>query len=676
MRRGTPDKRYTVLRSTLSQMKGESMKKMIGFSLACAAALCASEATLEPLTVESTTLSDVSGEEVKSADLAEALSTKVPSINLVRRSGIANDILLRGQKRDNINVTIDGTKIYGACPNRMDPPTSLVVVHNIEGVEIIEGPYNVEDFGTLSGDVKVTTKEPSAKNEGEVNVNFGSFGYKKVSGALSGGNDRVQLMVVGSMEESDQYEDGNGDTLAEQTDRNSPMMGPKYTPAYHDMKAFEKHSFMGKVNVAVTDDQQLKLSYTTNESEDVLYPNTGMDALSDDAQIYNAEYIVKNIGSYSKKLSLQAYHSEVDHPMSTEYRYAGASTVTVNHLTTDMDGVKIKNSFDMADTGITIGLDASNRNWDGHYEVNGTVTAPSINDADTENRALFVEASRAFGNLELKAGARYDSTDITSAGTTTTNEYDTVIGNLYATYQAGESTRIFGGLGKSIRVPDARELYFFMGGQSVGTDGLKETKNYEVDLGVEQKYAHASVKVKGFYSKLKDYIYYVSDSGNDRFDNIDATIYGAELSGSWFPVEALSVDFGMAYLKGTKDDLPAGHTTDNLADIQPLKANASVSYYYGGENYARVEVLSAQGWNDFDSDSGEQEIAGYGIVNLKVSHDIDSSWNLTAGVDNLLDKAYAVSNTYKDLKLLSTGTDVMLLNEPGRYYYVNATYRF
>jgi iron complex outermembrane receptor protein len=657
------------------------MKKIIGFSLACAAALYATEATLQPLTVESTTLSDVSGEEVKSADLAEALSTKVPSINLIRRSGIANDILLRGQKRDNINVTIDGTKIYGACPNRMDPPTSHVVVHNIEGVEIIEGPYNVEDFGTLSGDVKVTTKEPTAQNEGEVSVNFGSFGYKKVSGTLSGGNDRVQLMVVGSMEESDQYEDGNGDTLAEQTDKNAPMMGPKYTPAYHDMKAFEKQSVMGKVNVNVTDDQQLKLSYTTNESEDILYPSTGMDALSDDAQIYNAEYIVKNIGAYSKNLSLQAYHSEVDHPMSNEYRYAGASVVTVNHLTTEMEGLKIKNSFDLADTAVTIGLDASNRNWDGHYEINGTVGPKSINDADTENRALFVEASRAFGGLDLKAGVRYDNTEITSAGTTTTNEYNNVSGNLYATYQAGKSTKIFGGAGTAIRVPDARELYFFQGGKSIGTDGLNETKNYEVDLGVEQTYEHASVKVKTFYSKLKDYIYYIGDAGldgmgNDRFDNIDATIYGAELSGSWYPIDALALDFGMAYLKGKKDDVPAGHTTDNLADIQPLKANAAVSYYYSGENYAKIEVLSAQGWNDFDSDSGEQEIAGYGVVNLKVSHDIDRSWNLTAGVDNVLDKAYAVSNTYKDLKLLSTGTDVMLLNEPGRYYYVNASYRF
>ena len=82
------------------------------------------------------------------------------SVSLVRRSGIANDIILRGQKKDNINVTIDGAKIYGACPNRMDPPVSHVLTNNIDYIEINEGPYNVEDFGVLSADVKIHTIEP------------------------------------------------------------------------------------------------------------------------------------------------------------------------------------------------------------------------------------------------------------------------------------------------------------------------------------------------------------------------------------------------------------------------------------------------------------------------------------------------------------------------------------
>jgi len=656
------------------------MHRLIGLSLACAALLHAADATLDTLTVESTTLSDVSGEEVKSADLAEALSQEVPSINLIRRSGIANDILLRGQKRDNISVTVDGTKTHGACPNRMDPPTSHVVVHNIESVEIVEGPYNVEDFGVLSGEVKVMTKEPTAEESGMLNVNVGSYGYRKVGLTLNGGTDRVQVMVVGSTEQSDQYEDGNGDTLAEQTANQASSIGDTYAPAYADMEAYEKKSLMAKVNVNVTENQQLKLSYTNNQSDDVLYPSSGMDALYDNSKIYNAEYVAKNLGGYSKELSFQAYQSEVDHPMSTMYRYKvvvmGMPEMT-NHLTTKTQGLKLVNRFEAARTGITVGLDASNRNWDGSYYRNGVWQLKSIDDSDTENRALFLELERRYSNFDVKIGARYDDTEITSAGTASTNDYSTFSANLYTTYRATETTEIFGGFGQSHRVPDARELYFVSGsGASVGTDGLEETTNNEIDLGVKQRFSFGSVKFKAFYSMLDNYIYHYAATGLDQFANIDATIYGAELSGAFYPTDTLSVDYGMAYLKGKKEDLPGTHTDKNLADIPPLKGNIALSYTYLNDSYARVEFVAADRWDDFDSDSGEQEIAGYGVMNLKVSHDFTEAFNLTAGVDNVFDKAYALTNTYNDLTLLSTGTEVMLLNEPGRYVYFNATYKF
>jgi iron complex outermembrane receptor protein len=126
-------------------------KKIIPLSLTVVAVLNASEIQLPKISIESTTITEVSQEAQLSADLAQALSSSVPSIDMNRRSGIANDIYIRGQKRDNISVDVDGTKIFGACPNRMDPPTSHIVTSQIEDIEVIEGPYDVENFGTLSG---------------------------------------------------------------------------------------------------------------------------------------------------------------------------------------------------------------------------------------------------------------------------------------------------------------------------------------------------------------------------------------------------------------------------------------------------------------------------------------------------------------------------------------------
>ena len=75
------------------------MKKILSLSLVATAVLLnASEtANLEKIDVVETTNSqivkDVSDEQLKSADLAEALSKNVPSVSIVRRSGIANDII-------------------------------------------------------------------------------------------------------------------------------------------------------------------------------------------------------------------------------------------------------------------------------------------------------------------------------------------------------------------------------------------------------------------------------------------------------------------------------------------------------------------------------------------------------------------------------------------------------
>ena len=198
------------------------MRKIIGLSLMAAMTLQAAPAVLEEIEVEekidTEVIKDVSGEEIKSADLADAIFKQSPSTALVRRSGISNDIIIRGQKKDNINVTIDGAKVCGACPNRMDPPISHVATNNVDYIEINEGPFNVEDFGSLSANVQVNTLKPSKEFTGEVGVNVGSWNYKKGYFNASGGTDEVRFLLSASTEKGGQYEDGDGNTFAGQQD--------------------------------------------------------------------------------------------------------------------------------------------------------------------------------------------------------------------------------------------------------------------------------------------------------------------------------------------------------------------------------------------------------------------------------------------------------------------------
>ncbi len=654
------------------------------------------------IVIESKTLSDVSGEAVKSADLADALSRNLSSVSLVRRSGIANDIILRGQKKDNINILIDNAKVYGACPNRMDPPTSHVLTNSIDSIEIIEGPYDVKNFGTLSGAVEISTLKPASGFTGEINVNAGRWGYKKLSSSISGGNEDVRYLLSVSDESSDQYKDGDGNEFYQQLETQGVDTPFQYKDIYRDLQAYQKQSILGKLYIDTFKNQELKLSYTANRSDDILYPSSKMDALYDDSNIFNMEYSFTQLGTLSNELVIQFYQSDVDHPMSTFYRNSsGPNAVNekISRLTTDTQGMKIINHMDLShNSRLMLGIDTSIRNWDGEYRGKGSQSnitgLYSIPDVDTENTAVFAELSHDRAAIHIKAGLRYDDTTITPQASSGLphNDYSSLSANVMATFRGDSGRKYFIGAGRAYRVPDARELYFtgaMVNGMMVmkpliGTPELEDTRNTEIDMGIESRAGAFKYKTRLFHSWLQNYIYYQHKENMmgmpvmaSNFQNIDARLYGLEIDGQWLFNDTITFDLGLSYLRGKKDDALPGQTDTDLAEIPPLKANAGINYEYSYGNSASLEVVAADAWDNFDADNGEQAIAGYGVVNMKIIHNISTNFELTVGIDNLFDRSYAVTNTYKDLTLLADGTgDVMLLNEPGRYYYVNGSYRF
>ncbi len=658
------------------------MKKITTISLLCAASILSGNdaVKLEKIEVQEKVntkiVKDVSNEQIKSADLAESLTKNIPSISIVRRSGIANDIILRGQKKDNINILIDDAKIYGACPNRMDPPTSHVLSNNIESVEVIEGPYDVENFGTLSGKVKVNTKEPSKEFKGEINAGVGSFGYQKLSANISGGNDKVKVLVSASTEKSDQYEDGNGNDFLEQQKANGVGGFSQYSN--DNEEAYEKKTLLTKLIFNIDDSREIKLSYNANRSDNVLYPNTPMDADYDDSNIYTFGYAKRDLGQYSKELSLDYYYSNVDHPMSTRLRNYDLNPnmmmrdkYMTNHMKSSIKGLKLKNSMEFSNTLYTVGLDASQRNWKGQkfssIAATGVVIPTSISTSlastDTTNKALFAKVQKTYGKLDLEFASRYDYTDIdTISSTSNDRKYTSLNGNIFATYNTDENTKYFAGLGKASRVPDARELYY----ASSGNDDLDQTKNYELDLGFEKTIGNFNIRTKAFYSKLEDYIY-----NTGTFTNIDAKIYGLDISGFYYLTDELSFDYGIAYQRGKKD----GDFTDkDLAEIAPLKGNFAVNYERGEAKFT-TEIIAVDSWDSFDSSNGEQELSGYAVVNTKYSNSITKNIGFTLGVDNIFDKTYTSTNTYNDIKYIGVG-QTELLNDPGRYFYANLKYSF
>ena len=657
--------------------KRELMRKGIVLSLVVLGVLQANEVTLQSVEVDGEYIAEVAQNAKVSADVSEVLAKDIPSIDMSRRSGIANDILIRGQKRDNISVTVDGTKTYGACPNRMDPPTSHILTNNIQSIEVIEGPYDVSEYGNLGGGVKIKTLAPKKGVHGNVSFGGGSWNYQKISATLSGGSDTIRLLVAGSSEVSEQYQDGDGNTLAQQLDNALGSTTAMKSYIDKDMRSYTKRSFMSKIYINPTQNQEIRLSYTANRSDTVLYPNSGMDAYYDDSDIYNVEYELKNLASWYKSATFQFYSSDVDHPMGTKYRYP-ANIDMINHMYSSMDAWRLKNRFDFSGFVTDFGLEAGKRNWDGAYSMNGMYKGKSINDVDTKNYSTYIKVQKKFGSFDLSAGMRYDDTAVTpNTAALQENNYNSFGANIFANYALNEKNSLFFGLGQAQRVPDARELYFQKNGKLLGTPTLKQVSNQEVDLGYKLTGDDTEIKIKTFYSMLKDYIYINSSKTQNIFENTDATIYGVELSGSYYILDTLSVDGSASYKVGEKDKALQNQSDTDLADIAPLEGRVGVEYDYMPRSYARVDVSARDRWNNYDGDNGEQELAGWAVVDCKVKHSFNKNINMTFGINNIFDTTYAKSNTYKDLTLVVSNTSkVMLLNEPGRYIYTNFDLKF
>ncbi|MEN8718558.1 MAG: TonB-dependent receptor [Sulfurovum sp.] len=643
------------------------MKKILGLSLITSSILVAAQIGIQEEMI-GVNITDVKSTEIKNADLAESLTNNIPFVSIVRRSGIANDIILRGAKKDNINILLDDAKIYGACPNRMDPATSHVLTNNIESVEVTEGPYDVENFGTLSGKVKVNTLEPKEGFKGDLNLNYGSFNYKKASINLSGGTDKIKILVSASTESSDQYEDGNGNSFYEQQDASGLVSSLYANPSE---EAYTKKTLLTKIIGNIDDSSEIKLSYTANRSDNVLYPNTPMDAKYDDSNIYTVGYTKRDLADFSKEFNIEYYYSNVDHPMDTSLREYGSTVYTTNHMKSSMWGTKVKNALELNEGLLTVGLDTSVRNWKGEKYIttvsDGSVVMGDITLAstDTDNKAMFSTYEKSYGDLEVEVGTRYDYTDIDTVDASKDDKtYKELTGYLFTTYNLSKDTKLFGGLGKSSRVPDARELYY----AGSGNDELEVVKNYEADLGIEQKFGMSKVKVKTFYSILEDYIY-----NTGTFENVNAKIYGAEVSGISMLTNAISIDYGMAYLKGTKDSDLNGDK--DLAEIPPLKGNFALNYEVS-KHKVRAEILASKAWNSYDENADEQRLGGYAVTNLKYVNKQIKDTTLTFGVDNVFDKTYASTNTYQDVTYIAVDTVDTLLNDPGRYMYVNVKYSF
>jgi iron complex outermembrane receptor protein len=640
--------------------------------------------------------------ETDAKDTGEALEV-IDGISKVRKGGIANDIVLRGFQRDNINVLVDGVRIYGACPNRMDPPSFHIDFAEVDRIDVLKGPFDVKNQGSMAGLVDIKTRSAKKGLHGELNLNYGSFESLNSSATVSYGTDRADILAGLAYKYSKPYEDGDGIRFTDIYPITSPN---RYRESERDGTAYNMKTGWAKIGFSPLKDHRLEVSFTRQEADDVLYPYLLMDANYDDTSRLNLIYKI-NLDGILKGLKLQAYWNKVRHDMTDEKRCSSTmdpSSCNDNlprpysmrtYAETETYGGKIEGQLEFSGE-TNIGVDYYLRNWDNVTTMamkSGSMymysDQASVPDVDTKNIGLYIEQkNKLTDKLHLTAGLRLDSTE-TEAGIDRTSLYnlyypdskrsktDTYLsGNLQVNYEITKALSLFGGLGHGVRVPDPVERYFalkkmgdMMKPDWVGNPDLKITKNNEVDLGLKYSPGNILMKLNLFYSDLQDFVVVRDIFNGSRYAktyrNIDATMYGGEASARF----ALPSDFyltaGLSYTRGKND------TEDtNLPEIPPLKGRLSIRYdnntYFG-----EIEGIFAAKQDKTDPLLNETETSGWAIANLKVGYTY-KGLKFFAGVRNLFDKKYYEHLSYSR-DPFSSGIRVP---EPGRMLYANLQYVF
>ena len=113
---------------------------------------------------------------VPASDGADYLKT-IPGFAMVRNGGTNGDPVLRGMFGSRLNILTNGGMMLGACPGRMDAPTSYISPETYDKLTVIKGPQTVLWGPGSSAGTILFDREPE---------HFGELGTRVNASVLAG----------------------------------------------------------------------------------------------------------------------------------------------------------------------------------------------------------------------------------------------------------------------------------------------------------------------------------------------------------------------------------------------------------------------------------------------------------------------------------------------------------
>jgi len=585
---------------------------------------------------------------------------QISGVDAARMGGHGVDLVIRGQKESQLNILIDGAKIEGGCPNRMDPPTAYAEMSSFDEVTVIKGVNSVTygvggSGGTVLLERNAPTFEEGKSYNGEINMGTSNNGVKQdINATVSAGGDKGYIVLQGAKKSAENYIDGNGEEIRSSYDSQQGHIDLGWTP---------------------NEDHELRLSYENTLTEDALFEGAAMDSPMSDGTTVRLSYDGANIAKNIQAVEVDIYHSDVDHVMDNYTLRTPPGDNMRNVTDVQTRGAKVKASsmfgHTQLDYGIQLeGVDKMSTLYNDTAGVSAYFMWP---DVEATTKSIFAESTSMFkDNQKVILGLRYDHYDakanaanqdahsggmVNLATNTYTAAYQNYSGKT-STNQSGlnilmryerdyaNNLNIFAGLSRTHRYADATELFMAKGPGTNATDwignpDLDPEQHNQLDMGISQNGKNSSWSVSAYYDKVHNYILRDKASNQDSTNgggniylNKDATIYGIEASADWKVANNIVMATNLNFSKGTNE-------TDNrnLSNISPVSGNVSTVYTASNwDSGARFNFAAEQ--TEVNVDYGELETAGWSTVDLFANYQINKSVKLSAGVDNLFDHAY------------------------------------
>ena len=590
---------------------------------------------------------------VPATDGADYLQS-IMGFSAIKNGGTNGDVTFRGMFGSRIKILADGTENLGACPSRMDAPTSYISPESYDQISVVKGPQTVQYANTGSAATVIfERKKPELTAEkpyqGQASVLMGSFGRLDHNIETALGDETKYIRLNANRSESNSYQDGDGNTVPSAWERWNADVALGWTP-----------------------DENTWLELTGGKSDgEAVYAGRDMDGSRFARESLGLRFEKKNLTDVIQKVEGQVNYSFNDHVMDNfslrPFTPSGmmnmpmASNVARRTLNTRL---AVTNEWDKLQ--FITGLESQNNE---HSKRSGSLMSPyqdqpRIKDMKFQSYGGFGELSYQLSeNNKLVTGARLDQVNVKDLRSDSrvkgyNLELDKTLPSAFVRLEnqhPEHDAKSYIGLGYVERIPDYWELFSTAHGNAGSTNsfnGINPEKTLQLDMGYQHQHGAFNSWVSAYVGLINDYILmsyhnHPTSGGHDHGSsfsagakNIDATIAGAEAGLGYQFSDAIQADMSAMYAWGE-------NTTDNkaLPQIAPLEGRFNLRYvqdkYTLGMLWrvvAKQDRISLNQGNIVGYDMNESK--AFSTLALNASYHLMQDIDVAVGVDNVLDKTY------------------------------------